>query len=301
MSTHPWFLDARNYPRIADAGIRSGHSPWFHRVYARYARTPNHPCKLRILSLMETIFGLQEVVAPTACGLMQLDSKDYLQRAILLQGIFEKSTLERMRELLQPGATFFDVGANIGQHALWGAQCVGAAGRVVAVEPNPDICHRLLVNRRLNGFTERISVAAVALSARPEVLTFEAPPFWNLGLSRQVSEGEEFLGLERILVASTTLDELCRHLDIRKIDLLKIDTEGSELGVLQGFLSSDVVACPNIIFEYMPQDFSYGTKPEDYLDFLRSKGYQIFEIDGRPFEGGRPAIDDNLWARKQRD
>jgi FkbM family methyltransferase len=167
------------------------------------------------------------------------------------------------------------------------------------VEPNPDICHRLLVNRRLNGLESRMDVAAVALADKAEVLVFEAPPFWNLGLSRQVSAGEKFLGMEQVYVASTTLRQLCIRAGINKIDVMKIDTEGSEISVFQGFFGDGSVTCRNIIFEYMPEEFRYGKAPEDYLNLLRNQGYEILEIDGRPFAGGLPAIDANLWARKK--
>jgi FkbM family methyltransferase len=300
LNSHPWFQDTRNYPRQAEALTGKTASPLIHRLYARYARSPKHPCKLRILAWLETIFGLQEVTVPTRCGLMRLNSRDYLQRVILLENCFEATTLDLMKDILQPGDAYVDVGANIGHHALWGAQCVGPEGRVLAVEPNPEICRSLLVQRRLNHLEQRMEVAALALSDRNELLTFEAPPFWNLGLSRQLKAGESFLGLEQFHVATTTLQELCRNRGFTRIKLLKIDTEGSELRVLGGVFGSDQPSCDNIIFEYMPNDFVYGNTPEDYLHLLRSEGYEIVEIDGSAYRGGAPKFDDNLWARKTR-
>lgn len=298
LNSHPWFEDRQNYPRKADEESSGSRRPWAHRWYVWYARSPNHPGKLRVLGWIERILGLHEVIAPTRCGFMRLNSRDYLQRVILLQNSFEGETLDLMGKLLRTGDTYVDVGANIGQHALWGAQCVGAEGKVLAVEPNPEICRQLLVQRRLNQMEKRMEVAALALSDRSEILTFEAPPFWNLGLSRQVTNGQEFLGLEQFHVATTTLHELCQVRGIRKIRLLKIDTEGSELAVLRGFFNPGKILCEHIIFEFMPKDFSYGKTPEDYLDLLRAEGYEIVEIDGTPYSGGVPKIDDNLWARK---
>src|SRR5690606_24321512 len=40
--------------------------------------------------------------------------------------------------LAHPGSMVVDVGANIGYNTLYAARRVGAAGRVVAVEPSPD-------------------------------------------------------------------------------------------------------------------------------------------------------------------
>lgn len=298
MSSHSWLHDSEKYPREADVLSHSCRRPLIHRFYVWYAALPSHPSKLRILVWLEKIFGIHEVIAPTRCGLMRLNRLDYLQRVILFQKSFEDETLDLMAMLLRRGDTYVDVGANIGQHALWGAQCVGSEGRVLAIEPNPEICRQLLVQRRLNRMEKRMEVAALALSERPEVLTFEAPPFWNLGFSRQLAQGQEFLGLEQFHVASTGLHELCQIRGIQKIRLLKIDTEGSELAVLRGFFNPGKIPCEHIIFEYMPQEFSYGKSPEDYLQLLHKEGYEIFEIDGTPHAGGIPTINNNLWARK---
>jgi FkbM family methyltransferase len=300
MSTHPWFLDTQNYPRRVDVHS-SGRQTWRDRLYGSYARSRPHPGKLRFLGLMEKLLRIREAVVVTDSGLMRLDNRDYLQRVILLEGCFERETLELMRRILKPGDTYVDVGANIGQHALWGARCVLPGGRVLAVEPNPDSCHRLLINRRLNGLEKTMEVAALALSDAPDILRFELPPFWNTGLSRQLAEGQTFLGLEQLTVACATLSDLCRSKEIFRIALLKIDTEGSELRVFQGLFADKSIACENIIFEYMPSEFSYGEKPEDYLALLRGEGYEICEIDGELFQGGAPAIESNLWARKRDD
>src|SRR5262249_7276799 len=60
------------------------------------------------------------------------------------------------------GATIFDVGANKGQMALLFAALVGAAGRVVALEPAPPEFVSLVRNIQLNGLrnVEPLPIAA---------------------------------------------------------------------------------------------------------------------------------------------
>src|SRR5690349_8207993 len=47
-------------------------------------------------------------------------------------------------------ANFFDVGAHYGWMSLIGAQCVGAAGRVIAFEPAPPLVDILRYHKRVN-------------------------------------------------------------------------------------------------------------------------------------------------------
>src|SRR4051794_23565444 len=43
-----------------------------------------------------------------------------------------------MHDIVRPGDTFVDVGANIGYNTVYAQALVGASGRVIAIEPTPD-------------------------------------------------------------------------------------------------------------------------------------------------------------------
>src|SRR5215472_11186479 len=51
-------------------------------------------------------------------------------------GTFEPNEFAFLDQVLDPGMTFVDVGANDGYYTLFAARRVGSAGRVVAVEPS---------------------------------------------------------------------------------------------------------------------------------------------------------------------
>src|SRR5207249_3283100 len=55
---------------------------------------------------------------------------------LLVDGAYEPMTAEFLLSHLTPGATFVDVGANIGVLTIPAARRVGPTGRVVAVEPS---------------------------------------------------------------------------------------------------------------------------------------------------------------------
>src|SRR5437879_5821457 len=97
---------------------------------------------------------------------------DYLpNRLRMFVRSYEAEELRLMRQLLRPGQTIIDAGANIGYTARFFAEAVGETGRVYAFEPNPVIFPLLEKN-----------VAGIG-----QIKTF------NLGLSSQTDEIDLFL------------------------------------------------------------------------------------------------------------
>ena len=130
-------------------------------------------------------------------------------------------------------AWYLDVGANIGVHAL----AVAAAGfGVVAVEGMPSTAARLQCSKLLNGF-EHLYIAAQA--AGPEERAhacMHRPNNHNMG-AVQVGAGEDAAGCVADYATSmTTLDALMARLGLEVAPaVVKIDAEGSELGVVRGY------------------------------------------------------------------
>ena len=70
-------------------------------------------------------------------------------------------------------------------------------------------------------------------------------------------------------------DDYIKEYDIKEIDLLKIDTEGYELKVLNGFDSS-IDKIKFVQFEYGGTYIDAKIKLNDVCDFLRRKGFKFF-------------------------
>ena len=72
--------------------------------------------------------------------------RESISRAdVYFTGRYEPQETAILRELLKPGMTFVDVGANWGYFTLVGAHLVGPSGRVISLEPEPRL-FRLLVS-----------------------------------------------------------------------------------------------------------------------------------------------------------
>lgn len=148
---------------------------------------------------------------------------------------FDRAELLWLARVLQPGSVFVDVGANAGIYSFWAHHCMQGRGRIVAVEPDPEMRRRLRFNLDSNGLDD-VHVAPVALSDRQGT----AELFVNLA-----QRGENTLALEEaraaggersaLTVALDTLLHLLQSRGVTRVDALKIDIEGHEPPVLRHF------------------------------------------------------------------
>jgi FkbM family methyltransferase len=141
-------------------------------------------------------------------------------------GAYDFNNMHFIRALLRKlRGAFIDVGANIGAYTLIASEVQDAA--VVSVEPHPRTFASLAENVRLNHRYNVICVNA-ALSARDgeTQLTDEAQPELN-----HICETPDSAAVR---VASRRFDDVCRVLQLNP-DIVKIDVEGHQCEVLEGF------------------------------------------------------------------
>jgi len=149
-------------------------------------------------------------------------------------GSFEPNEFAFLDQVLQPGMTFLDVGANDGYYTLFAARRVGSAGRVVAVEPSS----RERVNLKRNIARNRLANVTVVPAALGSACGVA-----DLHLAQGKHSGHNTLGkfahdgvladrLQRVDVE--TLDKVVAALGLSLIDVVKIDVEGAEASVIYG-------------------------------------------------------------------
>lgn len=169
----------------------------------------------------------------------------------------------------------FDVGANYGLHAL---RFLAVGARAVAFEPNPA-CHEYFRECcALNGLAGEIHAVAVA-KARGSARLMVPGNATYLG-TIVPSVGERWVGRSDVMtmtVPQVTLDDVVEEHGYGP-DLVKIDTEGSELAVLQGAVRVLEGGRPLVLFESWP---SAGDRPA-LFDLLDRAGYGIQAV-GWPF------------------
>ena len=152
---------------------------------------------------------------------------------MIFEGYWEYWLTRHFAEVIQPGDTVLDIGANLGYYTLLAANLVGSAGQVVAIEPNPEVFRRLSASIAVNGFAPRTSARNVALASAGEAGTRRFfVPHGEPKNGRFVDPHED----EAVLAAHGALtDVMLGSLnpdDFRRVDFIKIDVEGAELAVL---------------------------------------------------------------------
>ena len=137
------------------------------------------------------------------------------------------------RQFVDAGSTVFDIGANVGTYTE--AFLTLGAGKVVAVEPTPD-----LVRKLTNIRDKRLTVVASGVGKESGILPFNLSNFstmnsfsgeWLDKVAQEVPSGHP-QRINTVNVEVVTLDALIKKHGIP--DFIKIDVEGTELQVLQG-------------------------------------------------------------------
>lgn len=174
------------------------------------------------------------------------------------------------------GTTAIDIGANRGIYSYWLHRCVGAAGRVIAFEPQPELQKHLAELRRSFGLS-RLEIAGVGLSSkRGEMTLRRRRSHWG-GASFDLHQ-EDRDDLESIPVEVTTLDDFlaARNLD-SPVRFIKCDIEGHELRALRGSARTLSENRPDVLFE------CHDAANSDcaVFSFLRSLDYEGFCFFGK--------------------
>ena len=186
--------------------------------------------------------------------------------------------LAALARVLNPGAFIVDVGANEGQfiHALRSTVAIRAA----CLEPGANAFSRL--RRSLEGVEgiEALNVAASATTAHADFFISSSDVGSSLlrPVAGQHSAWARTVAVER--VRAVRLDELAETQQWPSIDLLKVDTQGSDLDVLtsagsrlNGSSIGAVLVEVNFHNLYEGQE-SFGS----ICDHMESRGYFLAEL-----------------------
>ena len=211
-------------------------------------------------------------------------------------GEWSEGELSTMLALIRPGDLVVDVGGNIGAFTVPLAR---ASGRVIAVEPEPNLHALLTLNLGLAGLDGAVSAFRVALGASRGSTRFahgtDFSVVRNYGAASLLFEGVETVGDAKVTVLP--LDELLASDDCPA--LIKVDVEGWETAVLRGAnstLAPRIGRCSDArAVLYVENNCISGSA--DLLTLLRALEYNVW-WDVRPYYSG-PSNFRNFQGRDQ--
>lgn len=211
---------------------------------------------------------------------MNLLLNDYGHRMLAYTGRYSVELTKKIIDLARHGGLMVDVGANYGYFSLLWSR-INKHNRVVAFEPSPRNLKWLIQNVSLNELGSQIKICEQALGRQKGRIQFDLGPINETGWGG-ISMNKNLESA--VSVESTTLDDICSGYP--QIDLLKIDTEGADMWVLQGaknFLRDQKIK--NILFEVNKPRMQIFEIPEhEPFDFLKQMGYKLSEVGhGKPY------------------
>lgn len=158
--------------------------------------------------------------------LLFLRGDQYIGRSLALYGEFSELEATLFAQIVRPGSTVVEVGANIGAHTVQLARLAGPQGRVHAFEPQRVIhqllCANVALNAMFNVHTHQAGVGAAAGQLRVPPLDYAgAANFGGISLAA---------GTAGDAVPIVRLDDM----PLPALHFLKVDVEGMEREVLEG-------------------------------------------------------------------
>jgi len=177
----------------------------------------------------------------------------------------ESGTLKLLQRSLRKGGVFVDVGANIGYFTKLASKLVGNSGSVIAFEPMPAALKLLRLN---SGDLSNVIIFPLALSDKKGKATFYI---------RKKGDTSSLIhddAAKTVQVDVTTLDDALA--ERYRIDVIKIDVEGSEIEVLRGGRAVLSKHRPIVYFELLPSvSVERGIGLEAFMKFFEEFHYGL--------------------------
>ena len=186
---------------------------------------------------------------------------DGIQKQILrTKTFYEVTFLEKLYEYIKDKKGLaIDAGANIGNHTLFFSKVCNFSS-CYAIEPNPAVAHILERNVEINGLEKKVHRISKGIGAANTQMYLGVSPQDNLGATKLQKEG--FRGTEIDIIA---LDQL----NLKGVDLIKIDLEGMAVEALIGAEKTIVQNQPVLFVELFDDEFTKGQT------FLAKLGYEL--------------------------
>jgi FkbM family methyltransferase len=204
-------------------------------------------------------------------------------------GDWEEPEIGLIADVVRPGETAVDIGANYGSWSFHLDRAVGPTGRVYAFEPVPFTHAALRRVARLLRF-RKVEIHAEGCGDQPGSLTFTVPVQDNgaisAGQAHLAGRDDQRDGRERHVRWDQEREVTCPvvRLDdvglVGDVSFVKCDIEGGELLAFRGARSLLVAHHPTVVAEINPWFLEgFGQAVDDLVGFFIELGYALYRLD----------------------
>lgn len=208
---------------------------------------------------------------PSGRTIATIEGDTHIGRWVIESGRLDhdQNMLPILKPLLPEGGTVIDVGAFIGDHTIFYAECVGRSGKVYAMEPNPEAFKCLCFNLKWSAQTRPMNCAA-SNNHEPIEIHLDA----NGGAAYATAGGT----IPAVQIDSLLLDA-CHF--------IKLDCEGMEPLALHGARETIMKHRPTLLIEVNEGALArQGFNGETIFAILKHYGYKARNVyEEQPMEG----------------
>jgi FkbM family methyltransferase len=207
--------------------------------------------------------------------IIKTNQTNYLTQLLYWQGYKNFEYTSIFLEIIKDFSCFFDIGANIGYYSLLAAR-VNPNIKITSFEPATGPLFYLRENVALNNFTN-ITIEPIAMSGESGTIEFyeaqnQKYKYLKYNLSGEGNTGS-LVGknFHKIIVPTMRLDDYINDHAVKSIDLIKMDTEGTENLILKGADKVLSELRPIVICETI-----FNVIEDQLEEIMGSHGYSFF-------------------------
>ena len=194
--------------------------------------------------------------------------------------VWERDVEEVVQAYLKPDDVVLDIGAQVGMLTSQVSHKVGPLGSVLSFEPDPEnyaVLSSLVARNRL----DNVRLCHWGLSDREGQIAFRRPvgswgSFMNGQSRKALDTGFRATDFIEFTVRCLRLDDVMEKLTLGRVDLIKLDVDGPEVGVLMAATDTLKRFRPVVIVEASRHYADHGHTVDDLFDLMIGLGYELY-------------------------